>query len=101
MSNYILLAVSILLSLIPAGLATYRISKLLIEDVIFERPREAIFRRFPPESTKTGYFFTCYWCTSMWVATLLTIGFILIPSVMLFICLPFAISAIVGILSER
>lgn len=101
MNEYVVLAIAILLSLPAASLATYRISKLLIEDVIFERPREAIFRRFPPESTKTGYFFTCYWCTSMWVATLLTLGFILIPSVMLFICLPFAISAIAGLLSER
>lgn len=101
MTDYITLAIAILLTLPAAGLATYRISKLVVEDVVFETPREAIFRRFPPESTKIGYFFTCYWCTGMWVATLLTIGFILIPSVMLFICLPFAISAIAGILSER
>lgn len=101
MSEYIVLATAILLSIPAAALATFRISKIFIDDVIFEKPREAIFKKFPPESTKIGYFFTCYWCTSMWVATLVTIGFILIPSVMLFVCLPFAISAIAGYMSER
>lgn len=101
MSSYITLALAVLFSLPAAGLAVYRISKLLIDDVIFETPREAIFKKFPPESTKIGYFFTCYWCTSMWVATLVTIGFILVPSVMLIVCLPFALSAIAGWLSER
>ena len=101
MSEYTLLAIAVLLSLPAAGLATFRISKLLVDDIIFERPREALFKKFPPESTKIGYFFTCYWCTSMWVATLLTLGFILIPSVMLIVCLPFAVSAIAGYMSER
>ena len=100
-NSYLLLSLAVLFSLPAAGLATYRISKLFVDDIIFENFREKIFEKFPPESTKTGYFFTCYWCTSMWVATLLTIGFILIPSVMLMVCLPFAISAIAGIVSEK
>jgi hypothetical protein len=90
-----------LLSFILLALAAYRIGKLIIEDVIFEKIREKIFKKFPPESTKTGYFFTCYWCTSLWVATLLTVGYILVPSIMLIICLPLALSAVVGILSEK
>lgn len=89
------------LGFVLLALATYRIGKLIIEDVIFEKIREKIFKKFPPESTKTGYFFTCYWCTSLWVATLLTVGYILVPSVMLIVCLPLALSAVVGILSER
>lgn len=101
MTTYISLAIAVLLSLPAATLATYRISKLLIDDVIFERPREAIFKKFPPESSKLGYLFTCFWCLSLWLATIITLGFILIPSVMLIICLPFAISAIVGLMSER
>lgn len=101
MPTYVTLAIAVLLSLPAASLATYRISKLIIEDVIFEKIREKIFSKFPPETTRTGYFFTCYWCTSLWVATLLTVGFILIPSVMLIVCLPFAISAIVGLISEK
>ena len=95
MTNLDLLAFTLL------ALATYRIGKLIIEDVIFEEIREKIFKKFPPESTKTGYFFTCYWCTSLWVATLLTVGYILVPSIMLIVCLPLALSAVVGILSEK
>jgi hypothetical protein len=90
-----------LLGFVLLALAAYRIGKLIIEDVIFEKIREKIFKKFPPESTKTGYFFTCYWCTSLWVATLLTVGYILVPSIMLIICLPLALSAVVGILSEK
>lgn len=95
------LVIAIALSLPVAALAVYRVSRLLIEDTIFETPREKFFNRFPPESTKIGYLFTCYWCTSIWLATLVTIGFILVPSVMLIICFPFAVSAIVGLISER
>jgi hypothetical protein len=101
MTEYLVLSLAVLTSLPAAGLAVYRISKLLVDDFIFEKIRDKIFKKFPPESTKTGYFFTCYWCTSLWVATLVTIGFILVPSVMLIVCLPFAFSAIAGLLSER
>jgi hypothetical protein len=100
-TTFIPYAVAILLSLIPAALAVYRITKFFIDDYLFEKPRDAIFNKFPPETSKIGYLFTCYWCMSMWVATLVTIGFILVPSAMLIVCFPFAISAIVGKLSER
>lgn len=80
--------------------ATYRISKFFIEDFLFDKIREKIFTKFPPETTKIGYFFTCYWCMSMWIGTILALGYILNSSVMLVICLPFAISAIAGIISD-
>lgn len=100
-TDILLFTVAVALSLPVAALAVYRIARLLIEDTILETPREKFFNRFPPESSKLGYLFTCFWCLSLWLATLVTIGLILIPSVMLIICLPFAISAIVGMVSER
>jgi hypothetical protein len=86
------------LAVLSAG--TYRISKFFIEDFLFNEIREKIFTKFPPESTKIGYFFTCYWCMSMWIGTLVTIGYILSSTVMLVVCLPFAISAIAGLISD-
>jgi hypothetical protein len=90
----------ILAQYIILALAVYRISRLIIEDTIFEKIREKIFSKFSP-GTFLGYLLTCYWCISMWVATPLVVGYILEPSICIFICLPFALSAVAGILSEK
>jgi hypothetical protein len=82
------------------GAGTYRISKLFIEDVIFEKIREKIFTKFSPETTKIGYLFTCYWCMSIWIGTLITLGYILSSTIIVLVCLPFALSAIAGLLSD-
>jgi hypothetical protein len=89
-----------LVALIILGAGTYRISKLFIEDVIFEKIREKIFTKFPPETTRVGYLFTCYWCMSIWIGTIVTLGYILGSTVMIIVCLPFALSAIAGLLSD-
>jgi hypothetical protein len=82
------------------GAGTYRISKLFIEDVIFEKIREKIFTKFPPETSRIGYLFTCYWCMSIWIGTLVTLGYILSSTIIVLVCLPFALSAIAGLLSD-
>jgi hypothetical protein len=82
------------------GAGTYRISKLFIEDVIFEKIREKIFTKFPPEASRIGYLFTCYWCMSIWIGTLITLGYILSSTIIVLVCLPFALSAIAGLLSD-
>lgn len=48
------------------GLATYRLTKLVIEDQITASLRDKVFEKFPPQSTKIGYLFTCPWCVSIW-----------------------------------
>jgi hypothetical protein len=87
-------------ALIILGAGTYRISKIFIEDVIFEKIREKIFTKFPPETSRIGYLFTCYWCMSIWIGTLITLGYILSSTIMILVCLPFALSAIAGLLSD-
>lgn len=49
------------------GLATYRATKFILEDELATPVRNKIFEKFPPQSTKIGYLFTCAWCTSIWV----------------------------------
>ncbi|MGL4998065.1 MAG: DUF1360 domain-containing protein [Cetobacterium sp.] len=83
------------------ALAAYRLTRLIVEDTIFERPREALFNRFPPESTKIGYLFTCYHCMGLWIATFTVVCYILIPTATIIAALVLAISAIVGLISER
>jgi hypothetical protein len=81
------------------ALAGYRVARFIIEDTLPERLRNAIWKKFPPH-TSLGYLLTCYWCTGFWVATLLTIGYILVPSVMFFVALALALSATTGIISK-
>ena len=88
-----------LVTLLIYILAGYRITRFIIEDVLPEPLRNKIWDRFPPHKG-IGYLITCYWCSGFWVATLLTVGYILVPSVSFFICLPLAISAGIGIISK-
>lgn len=85
--------------LLLAGLATYRIARLVVRDEIFSRPRNAIWKKFPPEKSQFGYLFTCMWCTSIWVASLLEISRIIIPNIVHPVEVVLALSAIAGLLA--
>jgi hypothetical protein len=85
--------------LLVAGLATYRIARLVVRDEIFSRPRNAIWKKFPPEKSQFGYLFTCMWCTSIWVASLLEISRIIIPNIVHPVEVVLALSAIAGLLA--
>lgn len=56
-----------LVTLLIDFIAVYRLTKLVIDDEIMEEVREAIWEKFPAESTKIGYLITCPWCTSIWM----------------------------------
>lgn len=47
-------------------LATYRITKLVLEDEILSGPRDKLLAKYPPNETKFGYLLTCPWCVSVW-----------------------------------
>ena len=81
------------------ALAGYRITRAIIEDVIFEGVRNRIWNRFPP-THGLGYLITCPWCTGMYVATALCAGYILIPSVMSIIATALALAASIGIINK-
>jgi len=86
------------LSLIILALATFRVTRLMTTDIIFETPRNLFWRRFPPETSKLGYLLTCEWCLSIWVASLLFISAML-STVVVIVAVPFALSAIAGLLT--
>lgn len=87
-----------LFEFVVLGLATYRITRLLTRDTILESVRNRFWDRFPPESSKLGYLFTCEWCLSVWIASLLFISAI-INTVTVWVAVPFALSAIAGLLT--
>jgi hypothetical protein len=86
--------------LLILALATFRISRLFTVDVIFENLREWIWKRKPPH-TKIGYLFTCNWCFSIWVASLVVICYTIVPTATTVIALPFALSAVAGLIAAR
>lgn len=45
--------------------ATYRLTKLVLEDRITEDLRNRIYAHFPRDS-KASYFIGCPWCVSIW-----------------------------------
>lgn len=88
-----------IVELLVLALASYRITRALVEDHVFEWLRERIWKRWSP-STPIGYLFTCYWCMGFWTSSLLVVGYILIPSVVFSVALILAVAAGVGIISK-
>lgn len=60
-------------SLITLSLASARLTRLIISDKITEKPRNALFKRFPPQSSSLGYLLTCPYCVSVWTSAVLTV----------------------------
>ena len=89
-----------LMTLLILSLATFRLSRLLTVDVIFEDLRERIWKKYSP-LTKFGYLFTCIWCMSIWVASVIVICYTIIPTVTTVLALPFAISAVAGLVAHN
>jgi hypothetical protein len=88
------------LGLIILGLAVYRACRLVVEDQIFSRVRDAIWEKYPP-THGFGYLFTCYWCTSIWVASFFTLAYIIVPMPTMVFALALAVSAIAGFIAAR
>lgn len=89
-----------LLEFVVLALATYRVSRLFIEDRIFDAPRNWFFSKVSP-STQLGYLFTCYHCLSMYVGTLIFLCYTIIPTVTLPVACVLALSAVVGYISTK
>jgi Protein of unknown function (DUF1360) len=84
---------------IITALATYRLARLLTRDEIFSSLRNRLWKKFPPETNKFGYLFTCMWCMSIWTASLFVISSIIMPTITLYTASAFALSAIAGLLT--
>ena len=54
-----------LVSFLSDILATYRLTKLIMDDKITEDLRNLIFEKLPRDSMLT-YLITCPWCVSVW-----------------------------------
>lgn len=87
------------------ALATYRLTKLVIDDYITNDLRQKAFQELAklpsPLARKAEYLLTCPWCVGIWAASFL-IGLRLIaPSLAEYLNSLLAASAVTGILYER
>ena len=90
-----------LTSLALTSLATYRLSRFVVEDELFAPVRDQVWKWFPPETTKTGYLLTCYWCTSIYAASALEISRMIAPRTTRSLETVLAASAAAGLLAAH
>jgi hypothetical protein len=87
-----------LLELVIYGLATYRLTRLITRDVICEPFRNWLWKKLPPDRSRLGYLFTCEWCMSIYVASLLLASSMITSATDIAATL-LALSAIAGLLT--
>lgn len=83
------------------ALATYRISRLAVEDEITAPIRDAVWDKHPPEKSRLGYLLTCYWCSSVYAASALEISRMIAPKTTRAVETALAASAVAGIVAAR
>lgn len=81
-------------------LSVYRLTRLIIEDEIADRPRDWAYSKVKPGG-KLEYLLGCPWCVSFWVGIPLMILFILLPTGMMVVGLPLAGSAVAGLIYQK
>lgn len=82
------------MTLLVVALAVFRITRLLVVDSITDPLRD-----FASRWWFTDELLSCPWCTSFWVGLGATIVYALSPDVAFWLSLPFAFSAVAGLLS--
>ena len=83
------------------ALAIFRLTRVIVVDEIFSDLRDRIWEKFPPETSYVGFFFTCEWCVSMWVALPTVLLYALYPSITLTVGCIFALSAVSSLITAR
>lgn len=81
--------------LVLLGLAAFRTWKLVGEDTILDRPRNWAVKH-GGEYVET--LLLCAWCSGAWISIYWWIAFQFWPHAVVAVAVPFAISAIVGLL---
>lgn len=81
------------------ALGVWRITNLLMYEegpyTLFGKLRTRIGKK-----SELAKIFSCFWCLSIWVGVLVTVGICFRPDWTFTICLPFGLSAIAIILAE-
>lgn len=88
------------LQFVILALAVFRVTRLLIEDSILEPLRERTTFQLDPRN-KFRELLECPWCLGMWISFAAAGLVLLWPAVITWLALPFALSAVVGLIAEH
>ena len=83
------------------ALATYRLTRLVVEDEITAHLREMLWDRYDPGETKIGYLVTCPWCMSFWVGAGVVVARHTFPRTWSSVAKALTFSAVTGIIARR
>jgi len=89
------------------SLASFRLWRIIGADVVFDRLRDRLTRRDRFEEDETLYrrafdeWLHCAWCLGFWVAVAVFLAWLIWPVPTLWACLPFALSAVVGLIASN
>jgi len=75
--------------LVLGALATWRITSIILYERIFNSFRVLVEKRFTKDGL-VGYFFSCFWCFSVWVGATVSLLIIFCP----YLLVPFGLSAV-------
>lgn len=82
------------------ALAIYRITRLVTTDVVFNKYRLRIWKKFPASDGGLGYLITCPWCVSIWVSLPAVVMYRINTDWTVVVLSIFAFSTIVGFLNR-
>lgn len=97
-------------TIIIIGLASFRLTRLIVFDKITEFIRAPFFDEVVDDDEVylvvkptgirrwVGEMLSCYWCTGVWVSAALLIGYFYLPMILIPVILIFAISALGSII---
>ena len=112
------------LEFLVVALAVFRVSRLIVSDTILDTPRLWILTRYPASDTVfvdwrddlfwvekvggwmaikphlIGELISCVWCTGFWISVIAVAAWWQSPEVAWWLALPFALSAVAGLLEE-
>lgn len=87
--------------LVEDGLATHRLTRLVLTDKISQPLRDKVWAKFDPGSTRLGYLITCPWCTSIWIGAGVAVARHVTPGLWSVAARALAVSDLTGIAEER
>lgn len=85
-------------AIILGSLATFRVTRFIMEDRVFDAPRGYLFSK---NKDKLTYFLTCPWCISIWVGLIFALTYLFFPEIFLIATLSLTFSAVTGILYSK
>lgn len=89
------------LHFVVLALGVFRLTRIITTDVVLNKLRDRLWKKYPPENGGIGYLITCDWCTSIWTSSLVVVMYTIVPDIVFAGMCVLALSAITGLVTAR